>query len=408
MKLTWVLQILGICLLASAVQAEQKLHTISLGTNVVVSEAPSVSLVKSGSIEHIECILEKMQYPYEIRPLPWRRARQDVRAGALDGFFTAAAVDSANNFAKFSSPLVLESWYWFWRVDVTQPESWKNDYLVGTILGSQQESILTAEGYTKTVPANSLEQLVKLLMSKRVDVILVDRKQFEKQAELLGIRDGQYQSRFFRYMPLGVYFSNRFLQQYPNFLNAFNHQILGCSDSGYKLSSSESARIKMILKPLVDQIAKSSEIEKALDHIRNLTSRSKADLEQIDNDWREASKKGETSFMDRYLLTKANKYLHEILARNNSVLSEVIVVNNKGYNVAVEPMTSDFWQGDESKFLKAIILKPGEFFEDLIVYDASSHKFAVQFSTPFFNDEGHLMGVITLGVDVDKALSKIF
>lgn len=401
----WISALISL-LLACSVSGSEQRKPIVLGTNVIASESLSFSPSISGSIQHVECILGGMDYPYEIRTAPWRRARQDVKSGGLDGFFTAVSIDSANDFAHFSYPLVLESWYWYSMAGSVQLADWREAKQIGLILGSQQEAILNAEGYDRTVTANNLEQLIKLLTTKRVDAILVDKRQFENQIKALGINLDKYQSRFFRYIPLGVYFSHRFLDTHPQFMQEFNNRILECSDSGYRLTTDESNRIRKALKPLASLIAKSPEIQRALSFQKVLSSKTKPELDQIDVAWQEASKNGNAKFMDKYLLKSANQYLHELVSKEQSILSEIIVVNTKGYNIAVDPMTSDFWQGDEDKFLKAINLKEGSFFEDLIVYDASSHTFAVQFSTPFWTDDGRLQGVITFGVDVDKALSQ--
>jgi hypothetical protein len=71
----------------------------------------------------------------------------------------------------------------------------------------------------------------------------------------------------------------------------------------------------------------------------------------------------------------------------------------------VADMTSDYWQGDEDKYLQVYNKTPSVIFFDQIKYDASSHRFQVQVSSQIVDKAQKPLGVVTLGIDVDKALS---
>jgi hypothetical protein len=98
--------------------------------------------------------------------------------------------------------------------------------------------------------------------------------------------------------------------------------------------------------------------------------------------------------------------LGQFVANSKDMLAEIIVADNRGYNVAVSSMTSDYWQGDEDKFTKVFNTPAATVFIDKIKYDASSRRFQVQLSAPLIDPNTQKsMGTVTLGVDVDKALS---
>lgn len=383
---------------------------VVLGTNVLQKKAQQPNeLVQGGSVDHVKCILDKMQVTYQIRSLPWRRARQDVHASAIDGFFTAVAIDDASDYATFSAPLVLENWYWFWRADMAPPTSWKEHFQVGVILGSQQEAILSNEGYTEFVTANNIEQLVKLLLTKRVDVVLLDKELFEKTADKMQVSNRNYKSRFFRYMPLGVYFGGPFLVQQPDFLTAFNSRISACSTMGFDLSDSEKEAIRKIVAPWFQKIRNNKDIVAAVIQ-QNNSNRNKPEnqLKQIDEQWQLAFKVGNSNFPKSIINQASSQLLRQFSTSSLDLLAEIIVMDERGYNVAVADMTSDYWQGDEDKFIQVFNKPVQTVYFDKIKYDASSKRFQVQVSSPMLNPQTQAaIGAITLGVDIDKALSQV-
>lgn len=390
--------------------AQESAPSVVLGTNVFDKKMQGMNAAaQGGSVEHVKCILDKMHYNYQIRALPWRRARQAVHASVIDGFFTAVATDEAGDYATFSAPLVLENWYWFWRKDTAPPASWKERFQVGVILGGEQESVLSDEGFSEFVTANSTEQLVKLLMSKRVDVVLLDKEQFESVAKKLAISEAQYSSRFFRYMPLGVYFGAPFLVQHTEFLTAFNSRISSCSTQGFDLSASEQETIKRIVMPWLKLIRSNKDLLAAVLH-QNETNRTKSvnQLTKIDEQWQLAFKVGDLNFPKSLVSQPESQWLKKLAISAKDLLSEIIVMDERGYNVAMVDMTSDYWQGDEAKFLEVYAKTPQTLYFDKIKYDASSKRFQVQVSAPLLDAKNQKpIGAITLGLDVDKALSLI-
>jgi len=382
--------------------------SLVLGTNVLHKRIQQINeQAQGGSVEHVKCILDKMQVKHQIRALPWRRARQDVNTSVIEGFFTAVAIDEASDYATFSAPLVLENWYWYWRKDMAAPASWKDHFQVGVILGGQQEAILTNEGFSDFVAANNTEQLIKLLMSKRVDAVLLDKEQFESMAEKMHLAAGSYNSRFFRYMPLGVYFGASFLSQHPDFLSAFNSRITSCSTQGFDLSPSEKENIRKIVEPWFQRVRTNSEIIAAT-IAQNEANRTKSlsQLTKIDEQWQMAFKVGDVNFPKSIVNQALSQSLKQISLESKDLLSEIIVMDERGYNVAMLDMTSDYWQGDEDKFSRVYATATQTLYFDQIKYDASSKRFQVQVSAPLTNPKTQkAIGAITLGLDVDKALS---
>ena len=110
---------------------------VQLGTNV--SDFEQFYNRGGGSVEHIQCIFDHLGYTPEVQRMPWRRARQEVSTGKIDGFFTAIHTPEVDKYATLSSPLLLENWYWYWPAGTKTPgEARRGGLRIGAILGSHQ------------------------------------------------------------------------------------------------------------------------------------------------------------------------------------------------------------------------------------------------------------------------------
>ena len=402
----------------NTVMAKTPEREITLGTNVSSAyTAERNQLVRGGSIEHIECIFKDLQQPYQITSMPWLRARQEVRKGKLDGFFTAISIDDADDYASLSAPLVLESWYWFWRADMKAPTSWQDNYKLGAILGSQQAEWLEEAGYSEPMNANNLPQMLKMLFSKRIDVILADKEHFEKAAAELGIDASTYQYRFFRYAPLGVYFGKDFLMEHPGFLPRFNQHIYACAPEGFQMSDYEREKVKNLVMPLMQQWAALPEVITAVmaQNDNQQTFSRQSDSQQpstqqtiLEKDalWQGEFKAGNFSLAASLMGIPLSQQLRQLKTRSQGLITEIILMDARGANVAISDMTSDYWQGDEAKFLLSFNKSPEELFFEPVGYDESTRRFQVHVSLPIYApDIDTSIGVLTVGVDIEKALS---
>lgn len=410
------LSALTLCLLLSAssnlvcalAPQASLLREVVLGTNVTSAySANYAARTLGGSIEHIECIFNRLEHPQRILPMPWRRAHQEVRKHTIDGFFTTILFDDADIHGALSEPLVLENWYWFWRADTPEPESWQKNYRIGAILGSPQALWLEQQKYSEPMSANNLPQLLKLLFSKRIDVILADKEHFERAATTLGIDNASYQFRFYRYVPLGVYFGRHFLKEQPTFLAQFNRHIYHCAPEGFQVSEYEREKIKQTLLPLMQEWMAFPEMAQAV------AQQNKRDLEKPiaellhqDHVWQLEFKNNAPAFSLKVLENELSQVLREFKRQTGSLVTEIIVTDARGFNVGISDMTSDYWQGDEAKYLQIINRPADTLFFDAVLYDESTRRFQVQLSLQLYQKGNpQAIGVMTVGVDIEKALS---
>jgi hypothetical protein len=72
-----------------------------------------------------------------------------------------------------------------------------------------------------------------------------------------------------------------------------------------------------------------------------------------------------------------------------------------GANAAMTNKTSDYWQGDEAKFTKAISGGRNSYHVDPVSFDESIQAYAVQIALPVF-DQGAAIGVLVATLNLEK------
>ena len=122
------------------------------------------------------------------------------------------------------------------------------------------------------------------------------------------------------------------------------------------------------------------------------------DIKQIDKEWRE--KKGDLPLKDQLMTNAAAK---ELAGREKEkpYFVESILTDNRGANVAITAVTSDYWQGDEVKFSKSFNKGKGGSYVGRIKRDKSTGERLSQVSVSVM-DGNVAIGTLTVGVRVDK------
>ncbi|MDO6746415.1 substrate-binding periplasmic protein [Gilvimarinus sp. 1_MG-2023] len=394
-----------VALMAFALQANSEQSAdqqVLMGTNEASAySAESVSKGQQGALVYVDCIFNRLPYRLKMQFQPWRRVQQEVRKGAVAGFFTAMPSPVFDQFARLSNPLVLEKWYWFSRTGTSSVADLKN-IRTGAILGSHQQQWLEFNGVTDYLAAQDLPQLIKLLMAGRINVILADFNHFQQAAASLELSPDVYQSQFFRYVPLGVYFGHHFLEQNPRFFKQFNQQIPRCVPKGFALSKQEKSLIYDRLSKVVNHWLGHQLLQERLLWHKKQEPLSKAEIHSRDHTWRKAFAEGDFEPMLAMQDSKLAGFV-SLWQNQEAYITELIITNRQGVNVAVAPYTSDYWQGDETKHIKGMALNVGQWWFDDVVYDQSTRRFQSQLSLPIDIDDERL-GVITIGIDIEKAL----
>ncbi len=138
---------------------------------------------------------------------------------------------------------------------------------------------------------------------------------------------------------------------------------------------------------IVEAVRKENAKGKTLDQIKS-----------TDEKWR--STPGIDAFMESLMASECGKHLQEIQG-SAGYYAEIFVMDNQGANVAMTDKTSDYWQGDEDKFVKSFNQGTGALQIGDVAFDESAQAYLVQVSVPVM-DGGAAIGAITFGIDIDR------
>ncbi len=129
---------------------------------------------------------------------------------------------------------------------------------------------------------------------------------------------------------------------------------------------------------------------------------SDADIDSMDKDWRSEAKNGGGPLIDRVVKREASTYLSDKKNESGELVTEVFIMDNKGLNVAVSDITSDYMQGDEAKWQKTYPQGAGQIFVDEVEFDDSSETFQCQVSATVVDPaSGQAIGAVTFGINID-------
>ncbi len=119
-----------------------------------------------------------------------------------------------------------------------------------------------------------------------------------------------------------------------------------------------------------------------------------AEIKRIDKDW--VNGKIE-HFISELLNNSLSRYLSKKVQSNSALYVEAFLCDKKGALVGAYPQTSDYWQGDEDKFIKSFNNGSGHVYVGSIEYDESVKMYSVQLSVPVL-DEQKTIGVLVVGL----------
>lgn len=119
---------------------------------------------------------------------------------------------------------------------------------------------------------------------------------------------------------------------------------------------------------------------------------------QRDKEWKNTTDL--TPFMFSLM---SNQCAYELfyLTNRHRFIREAFVMGKQGALVCLTHKTSDYWQGDEAKFIKSFAQGQGAFYYAEQAYDESIDELAQQISIPI-KHENQVIGVITFTIGLDN------
>jgi hypothetical protein len=123
-----------------------------------------------------------------------------------------------------------------------------------------------------------------------------------------------------------------------------------------------------------------------------------AEIQQVDRLWTAAQ--GVDARMQALMGNTCARALKQAQA-DHPEIAEAFAMDNQGANVCMTNRTSDYWQGDEAKWVKSFDEGRGAVFVDAPKFDDSAGGYLVQVSVPVMAG-GKAIGAVTVGVSLDR------
>jgi hypothetical protein len=123
------------------------------------------------------------------------------------------------------------------------------------------------------------------------------------------------------------------------------------------------------------------------------------DIQAVDKKWMAAEEK--MPIQTELQTNDCAKALTKIVEALKGV-SESFVMDDKGANVCMSGLTSDYWQGDEAKWQKSFNETKGGVDAGKVTFDKSANTNLQQVSLPILGKGGKVIGAVTWGLQVEQ------
>ncbi|MEM7239858.1 MAG: hypothetical protein AAF501_18790 [Pseudomonadota bacterium] len=130
---------------------------------------------------------------------------------------------------------------------------------------------------------------------------------------------------------------------------------------------------------------------------KNLTPKK---IERLDKRWVKGGSRG--PMIGDLLGRQASVILRDRRELSNGLINEIIVMDSFGLNAAISDPTSDFYQGDEAKYIETFQKGPDAVHVSELEFDESTQKVQTQVSLTVVDpDSGDPIGAVTFGISLD-------
>lgn len=182
------------------------------------------------ALDKVKCALGKMGQPYQLTMTAWSDAQLRVHSGAQHAFFVATQTAERDDYATLSAPIAQQELVWYFGPGVEPKinELSKLNLKFSAKFGSNKWFWLKRNGFNVVKQPRDAKVLLKLLKQREIDIALEDKLVFGRELETAELPSDFFQSKAHETKPMGVYFSNRFLNKYSGFLSAFNAAVSKC------------------------------------------------------------------------------------------------------------------------------------------------------------------------------------
>jgi len=170
---------------------------------------------------------------------------------------------------------------------------------------------------------------------------------------------------------------------------------LGLAPTGFAQNEAAVRQSALARLPKAKAVAQDPDVVRAV-LAKNAQKETEAQIRERDRKWTDNPQDP----LRRSLSESACAQKLRDLVKDDAVVVEVILMDERGANVCVSRPTSDYWQGDEPKWQKTF--KEGlDPFVDAPTLDESTATYAIQLSVPVWRDAARI-GALTLTLKIPR------
>jgi len=126
---------------------------------------------------------------------------------------------------------------------------------------------------------------------------------------------------------------------------------------------------------------------------------------ELEQQWSDQVASEAAPLVDEVVGNAASDFLRAQIEQSGGEITEIIIMDALGLNVAVSEKTTDIWQGDEPKFLETFPLGAGAVHYGEVEFDASTQSFQGQITMTVVDPgTGAAIGAITVAVNAEELL----
>ena len=122
---------------------------------------------------------------------------------------------------------------------------------------------------------------------------------------------------------------------------------------------------------------------------------------ELDTRWR-AEVGTDSALIGGILNNAVSQTLRDQSAATEGMVTEVILMDAQGLNVAISEVTSDYWQGDEAKHQETFLVGPQAVHVSEVEFDESTQTYSIQVSITLVDPAtGQAIGAATVGLNAE-------
>jgi len=127
------------------------------------------------------------------------------------------------------------------------------------------------------------------------------------------------------------------------------------------------------------------------------------EIDALDIQWRLETVRSVKPLINTVMSKQLSHYLAQLKEIMRGAVTEIVVMDGRGLNVAASDVDTDYWQGDEAKWQKTYLAGPGSVFVDDVELDTSTDLFQSEISMAITDPvSGKVIGAIAVGIDLDR------